>query len=40
MDGDIAHVSLEAKGSGVDAADLDAAAGDALQLGNEAAADQ
>ncbi len=40
VDGDIAHVGLEAKGSSVDAADFGAAAGDALHFGDEAAADE
>src|ERR1022692_1398816 len=38
--GDSAHVGLQAKGSGMDAGDFDAAAGDTLQFGDEAAADQ
>ncbi len=40
VDGDSAHVGLEEERNGVDAADLDAAAGDALHFGDEAAADQ
>ncbi len=40
VDGDIAHVDLEAKRSGMDGADFDAASGDALHFGDEAAADQ
>jgi hypothetical protein len=40
MDGNTAHVDLEAKRSGMDAADFDAASGDTLHLGDEAAADQ
>ena len=40
MHGDIAHVGLQAKGSGMNAADLDAAAGDAFHFGDETAADE
>jgi hypothetical protein len=40
VDGDIADGSLEAEGCGVNAADFDTAAGDALYLSNEAAANQ
>ena len=40
VDGDTAHVDLEEKRSGMDAADFDAAPGDALHFGDEAAADQ
>ena len=40
VDGDIAHVDLEAKRNGMDAADFGAASGDAFDFGDEAAADQ
>jgi hypothetical protein len=40
MDSNSAHVDLEAKRSGMDAADFDPASGDALHFGDEAAADQ
>src|SRR5271170_122197 len=40
VDRDIAHIGLQAKGRGVDAAYLDTAAGDALQFGDETAADE
>ena len=40
VDRDFAHIDLQAKRSGMDAADFGAAAGDALDLGDEAAADQ
>ncbi len=40
VDGNAAHVDLEEKRSGMDAADFDAASRDAPEFGDEAAADQ
>jgi hypothetical protein len=40
MHGDVANFDLEAKGDGVDAGNLGPASGDALNLGNQTAADQ
>jgi hypothetical protein len=40
VDCNLANVSLQAKRRGVNASDLDATAGNALQFGDEAAADE
>ena len=40
MNSDIPDLDLQAKRNGMDASDLGAAAGDAFDLGDEAAADQ
>jgi hypothetical protein len=40
MHGDAAYVGLQAKGSGMDTADFDAAAGDALQFRDEPTANE
>jgi len=40
MDGKVAYIHLQAKGRGMDAADFGAAAGNALNFGDETAADQ